>query len=70
MTQTQTPAQLTAKIARHNCAYYEVDMPTIPDFGYDALVRELRSRRDTEAAGSFFGRLRDFVRSSGPSSGE
>ncbi|GAA5534814.1 NAD-dependent DNA ligase LigA [Deinococcus aluminii] len=46
MTQTQTPAQrhaqLTAEVARHNRAYYEEDTPTIPDFEYDALVRELR----------------------------
>ncbi|ACO47425.1 NAD-dependent DNA ligase LigA [Deinococcus deserti] len=46
MTQSSTPAErhawLTQKVAEHNRRYYEEDAPTIPDFEYDALVRELR----------------------------
>jgi len=46
MTQTPTPAeryaQLRAEVAEHNLRYYEQDAPTVADFEYDALARELR----------------------------
>ncbi|MGN0006149.1 MAG: NAD-dependent DNA ligase LigA, partial [Candidatus Gastranaerophilaceae bacterium] len=33
---------LKAEINRHNKAYYEEDNPTISDFDYDELFRELK----------------------------
>ena len=35
-------AQLSAELREHNRRYYEQDAPSIPDFEYDALARELR----------------------------
>ncbi|GGR08081.1 NAD-dependent DNA ligase LigA [Deinococcus ruber] len=35
-------AELTAQVREHNQRYYEQDAPTISDFEYDALARELR----------------------------
>ena len=36
-------AELTAEIEQHNYNYYVMDNPTIEDFEYDALMRELRA---------------------------
>ena len=34
--------ELKAEITKHNKAYYEQDAPTISDFEYDELFRELK----------------------------
>lgn len=36
-------AELTAEIEQHNYNYYVMDNPTIEDYQYDALMRELRA---------------------------
>ena len=36
-------AELTAEIEQHNYNYYVMDNPTIEDYEYDALMRELRA---------------------------
>ena len=33
--------QLTRELEGHNYAYYVLDDPTIPDFEYDRMLREL-----------------------------
>ncbi len=35
--------ELREQVSRHNKAYYELDSPSIPDYDYDQLVRELRA---------------------------
>jgi DNA ligase (NAD+) len=34
---------LRAEIEKHNHSYYDLDAPTISDFAYDALMRQLKA---------------------------
>ena len=53
--------ELKAEITKHNKAYYEQDAPTISDFEYDELFRELKKLEELYPEGMTDTELNNFM---------